>query len=192
MKPSKNRLLVMAAAVLLLWCVPASAQDVKYNFVAGTDFSKYKTYKWVRVPNAQYPNQIVDGQIMQSIDKQLALKGLSKTESDNPDLYVAYQAAVSQEQQWNSYSTDMGGGWGYGRWGGWGGGMGSSSTTTTSKTINIGTLNLDIYDVAAKNQIWRGAASKTLGSGKDPQKVQKNLDKATAKLLKNYPPPVKK
>ena len=192
MKLSKNSLVVIAAA-LLLWCVPASAQDVKYNFVAGTDFSKYKTYKWVRIPKVEYPNQILDGQIMQSIDAQLALKGLSKTEGDNADLYVAYQAAVRQEQQWNSYSTDMGGGWGYGRWGGWGGyGGGMSTTTTTSSTINIGTINLDIYDVAAKNQIWRGAASKTLGSGKDPKKIQKNLDKAMAKMLKNYPPPVKK
>lgn len=192
MKPSKNFLIAMTAAVLLLWCVSANAQDVKYNFLAGTDFSKYKTYKWVRVPKAQYPNQILDGQIMQSIDAQLALKGLSKTEGDSPDLYVAYQAAVSQEQQWNSYSTDMGG-WGYGRWGGWGGyGGGMSTTTTTSSTINIGTINLDIYDVGAKNQIWRGAASKTLGSGKDPKKVQKNLDKAMAKMLKNYPPPLKK
>ena len=193
MKPSKNSLIVMAAAILCLWSASASAQDVKYNFMAGTDFSKYKTYKWVRVPKAQYPNQILDEQIMQSIDAQLALKGLSKTESDNPDLYVAYQAAVQQEQQWNSYSTDMGGGWGYGRWGGWGGyGGGMSTTTTTSSTINIGTINLDIYDVAAKNQIWRGAASKTLGSGKDPKKVQKNLNKAMAKMLKNYPPPMKK
>jgi len=180
----------MTASVILLWCASASAQDVKYNFVAGTDFSKYRTYKWVRVPKADYPNQIVDGQIMQSIDAQLALKGLSKTEGDSPDLYVCYQAAVSQEQQWNSYSSDMGGGWGYGRWGGWGGyGGGMSTTTTTSETINIGTINLDIYDVAAKNQIWRGAATKTLGSGKDPKKVQKNLDKAMAKMLKNYPPP---
>ena len=192
MKSRKSFLIVLAAAALLMWCVSASAQDVRYNFVAGTDFSKYKTYKWVRVPNAQYPNQILDAQIMQSIDSQLALKGLSKTEGDSPDLYVCYQAAVSQEQQWNSYSTDMGGGWGYGRWGGWGGyGGGSTSTTTTSKTINIGTINLDFYDVGAKNQVWRGAASKTLGSGKDPEKVKKNLDKAMAKLLKKYPPPAK-
>ena len=196
MNPSKKFLVVMAAAVLLLWSASASAQDVKYNFMAGTDFSKYKTYKWVRAPKAEYPDQILDQQIMQSIDAQLALKGLSKTESDPPDLYVVYQAAVRQEQQWSSYSTDMGGGgWGYGRWGGWGGygGYGGSvSTTTTSSTINIGTINLDIYDVAAKNQVWRGAASKTLGSGKDPKKVQKNLNKAMAKLLKNYPPPMRK
>jgi len=83
--------------------------------------------------------------------------------------------------------------WGYGRWGGWGGyGGGMSTTTTTSSTINIGTINLDIYDVASKQQIWRGEASKTLGSGKDPNKVKRNLDKAMAKMLKNYPPPLKK
>lgn len=64
-----------------------------------------------------------------------------------------------------------------------------STTTTTSSTINIGTLNLDMYDTAKKEQVWRGAASKTLGSGKDPKKVQKNIDKAMAKLLKKYPPP---
>lgn len=181
----------MLVSTLLLWCVSAAAQDIKYNFLPGTDFSKYKTYKWVRVPKADYPNQILDTQIMQAIDTQLGLKGLTKSE-DNPDLYVAYQVAVDQEKQWNSYSTDMGG-WGYGRWGGWGGyGGGMSTTTTTSQTINVGTLSLDMYDVAAKNQVWRGQASKTLGSGKDPAKVEKNLNKAMAKLFKKYPPPVKK
>lgn len=195
MKPSKKSLMVVAASVLLLWCMSASAQDIKYNFMPGTDFAKYKTYKWQRIRNAQYPNQILDTQIMQAIDSQLALKGLTKTEDDSADLIVCYQAAVNQQTQWNSYSTDIGGGWGYGRWGGWGGygGYGGSmSTTTTSRTINIGTLNVDIYDVASKNQIWRGEATKTLGSGKDPAKVNKNLNKAMAKLFKKYPPPLKK
>ena len=177
---------ILIGGLLLAWSAAASAQDIKYNFAAGTDFSKYKTYKWVRVPNAQYPNSILDEQIMQAIDTQLATKGLTKTE-ENPDLYVIYQAAVNQEKQWNSYSSggDM---WGWGGWGGWGG---MSTTTTTSSTINIGTINCDIYDVGSKKQIWRGEASKTLGSGKDPQKVQKNLNKAMAKLFKKYPPPAK-
>ena len=78
--------------------------------------------------------------------------------------------------------------WGWGRWGGWGG-MGT--TTTTSQTINVGTLAVDLYDVATKEQVWRGDATKTLGSGKDPEKVKKNLNKAMAKLFKKYPPPIK-
>jgi hypothetical protein len=191
MNPNKSSLIVMAVLVLLVAVVPAGAQDIRYNALPGTDFTKYKTYKWVRVPKAEYPNQILDTQIMQAIDAQLALKGLTKTESETPDLYVCYQAAVSQQQQWNSYSTGMGG-WGYGRWGGWGGyGGGMGTTTVTSSTINTGTIDVDLYDVAAKNQVWRGEASKTLGSGKDPNKVTKNLNKAMAKLFKKYPPPVK-
>lgn len=183
---SKTFQIALVGCLLLLSCVIASAQDIRYNFKPGTDFSRYKTYKWVQVPNVQYPNQILDAQIKQAIDAQLALKGLSKTE-ENPDLYVTYQASVNQEKQWNSYSTggDM---WGWGRWGGWGG---MQTTTTTSSTINVGTLSVDFYDVASKEQIWRGDATKTLGSGKDPQKVQKNLNKAMAKLFKKYPPPVK-
>jgi len=184
--------LSLVSGLLLMLCVSASAQDIKYNYLQGTDFSKYRTYKWVKVPNVQYPNSIVDEQIMRAIDAQLALKGLTKSE-DNADLYVTYQVAINQEKQWNSYSTG-GDYWGWGGWGGWGGrgGWGGmSSTTTTSTTINIGTLDCDIYDVSTKKQIWRGEASKTLGSGKDPKKVEKNLNKAMAKLFKKYPPPLK-
>ena len=176
--------------LILIGCVSASAQDIKYNFLPGTDFTKYRTYKWARASNVQYPNQLLDGQIMQAIDAQLSLKGLQKSSSDDADLVVVYQAAVNEEKQWNSYSTGdtM---WGYGRWGGWGGYGGMSTTTTTSETIHIGTINIDLYDVAAKNQIWKGSASKTLGSGKDPAKVNRNLNKAMEKLFKKYPPPAK-
>lgn len=192
MKNTSRMLRLMAViGALMVWCGTAAAQDIKYNYLQGTDFSKYKTYKWVQVPNVQYPNSIIDDQIKRAIDAQLALKGLTKTE-DNPDLYVTYQVAVTQEKQWNAYSTG-GGYWGWGGWGGWGGrGVGGMETTTaTSSTINIGTLDCDIYDVATKKQIWRGEATKTLGSGKDPKKVEKNLNKAMAKLFKNYPPPAK-
>ena len=176
----------LVAGLLLVWCCVASAQDIRFNYLPGTDFSKYRTYKWVQIPNVQYPNSIIDDQIKQAIDAQLVTKGLSKTEAD-PDLYVTYQVAINQEKQWNAYSTG-GDHWGWGGWGGWGG---MQTTTATSKTINIGTLSVDMYDVASKKQIWRGDATKTLGSGKDPQKVNKNLNKAMAKLFKKYPPPVK-
>jgi len=187
----RTRILAVVCTGLFL-TVTVSAQDIRFNFLPGTDFAKYKTYKWSRVPNVQYPDQILDNQITQAIDSQLASKGLTKSDSDQADLVVTYQAAITQEKQWNSFSTgdNM---WGYGRWGGWGGyGGGMSTTTTTSETIHIGTLDVDIYDAAAKNQIWKGQASKTLGSGKDPAKVNKNLNKAMAKLFKKYPPPPKK
>ena len=191
---TRLRMRILAAVCIgLFGSVAVSAQDIRYNSLPGTDFAKYKTYKWARVPKAQYPDQILDTQIMQAIDTQLAQKGLTKSSGEEADLVVTYQAAVSEEKQWNSFSTGDGGGWGYGRWGGWGGyGGGMSTTTTTSQTIRTGTLVVDIYDAPAKNQIWKGQASKTLGSGKDPAKVNKNINKAMEKLFKKYPPPTKK
>jgi hypothetical protein len=184
-----NRMLQLAAVIcaVMVWAATAAAQDIRYNFLSGTEFSKYKTYKWVRVPDVQYPNSIIDDQITRAIEAQLALKGLTKND-ENPDLYVVYQVAVNQEKQWNAYSTG-GDHWGWGGWGGWGG---MQTTTATSSTINVGTLNVDLYDVSNKKQVWRGQATKTLGSGKDPAKVEKNINKAMAKLFKKYPPPLKK
>ena len=49
-----------------------------------------------------------------------------------------------------------------------------------------------MYDSATHNLVWRGVVSKTIDQKAKPDKQQKNLGKAVAKLLKNYPPPVKK
>ena len=178
---------LLAGSVLMFCYAHAAAQDVRYNYLPGTDFSRYRTYKLVQVPGVQYPNQLLDGQIKQAIDAQLSLKGLIRTEADNPDLYVTYQLAIDKEKQWTAYSSG-GSYWGWGGWGGWGG---METTTVTSQTINVGTLDVDMYDVATKKQIWRGEATKTVKAQKKPEKLQKNLNKAMAKLFKNYPPPLK-
>jgi Domain of unknown function (DUF4136) len=141
----------------------------------GTDFSKYHTYKWVTIQGASYPNQILDAQIKDAVNSQLTAKGLTMTDSDKADLYVGYQIAVNQQQQWNAYG--MGGGL---RWGG--------MASATSSTINIGTMVLDMYDPKTKQLVWTGNATKTIDPSSNQEKNQKNLNKAMQKLLKNYPP----
>ena len=59
-------------------------------------------------------------------------------------------------------------------------------------SIPIGQIDLDMYDPAKKQLVWRGVASKTLDTKAKPEKREKNLRKAAEKLLKNYPPPPKK
>lgn len=166
----------LAVVLLILTAGSVAAQDVKYNFMPGTDFSKFHTYKWVVVPNATYPNQIVDTQIKDAINSQLSAKGLTVTDSDKADLYVAYQTSVDQQKQWNAYG--MGGGWRFG------GGMASA----TSSTIDVGTLVVDMYDPSTKQLVWTGRATKTLNPSSNQEKNQKNLNNAMEKLLKNYPP----
>jgi hypothetical protein len=171
--------LAVLAGVISIAGGSALAQDVSYNFTPGTDFSKFKTYKWVDIPGAQTADQILDQQIKMSIDSQLAAKGFTKTDADSADLYVGYQVSITEQRQWNAY----------------GGGafrLGGGMATATSSTLQIGTLGFDVYDQAGKALIWRGSATKTLNPPKDPEKKQKNLDKAVAKLLQNFPPQPKK
>src|ERR1700741_1238767 len=135
-------------------------QDVRYNFARNQDFSKYKTYKWVPIKDAQQLNQLADQQFKSSVDAELAKKGLTPTTEDNADLYIGYQAALGQEKQFTTFDT----GWGYGPgWGnGWYGGGGGGMSTTTSSTIHTGQIDLDMYDRAEQKLIWRGTVSKTI------------------------------
>jgi hypothetical protein len=168
----------LALGIVLLTCGAALAQDVKYNYAMGTNFAKYKTYKWVDIPNQNHPDQLTDQQIKTAIETTLGTKGLTKATGDTADLLIAYQISVDRERQWNAF-----GGMGGLRFGGMG--------TATSSTINIGTLVFDVFDASAKQQIWTGDATKTINQSSDPRKNQEQMQKGINKLLKNFPPPAK-
>jgi hypothetical protein len=170
---SVGRFLALIGLALLLGR-SVTAQQVQYNFMPGTDFSKYHTYRWVDIPGGIHPNQIIDQEIKQAVNNTLASKGLTLATGDTADLYVGYQCAVDQEKQWNAWGTG----------GRLMGGMGSA----TSSTISNGTLAVDFYDPASKQLIWRGSAAQTLNPSGNQQKDMEKLNKAVAKLLKNYPP----
>src|SRR6187549_1773518 len=97
-------------AIVLAFVAACAAQKVRYNYLPGTDFSKYKTYRWVKIQNVEYPSEILDERIMRSIDSQLSAKGFSRIENGTPDLLAIYQAAVNHERQWSYYDS----GWGWG------------------------------------------------------------------------------
>jgi hypothetical protein len=163
--------------VILLCCGGLGlAQSVTYNAMPGTNFANYHTYKWVDC-GGNHPDQITNQEIIQDIDAQLSQKGFTKSSTDPVDMYVCYQIAIQQQRQWNAFGM---GGFRFG-------GMGSA----TSSTIDNGSLVVDVYAAAAKQQIWQGTATKTLDPGSNQQKNLKNLNNGIAKLLKNFPPPVK-
>jgi len=157
----------------------AFTQSINTNYTPGTDFSKYHSYRWVQVQgDTSQVDQILDQEIKQAIDKQLAAKSLAKKDGDPVDLYVAYQVAVQQERELNAYGAP---GWRFG---------GMANVTTT--TIDVGTLTVDVYDPAQKQLLWRGSATESVDKSTSPEKKQAQLDKAMAKLLKNFPPAAKK
>jgi hypothetical protein len=184
-----KRSIVLAVALLVGGVTATLAQDVRYDYDKDKDFSKYKTYKWVAVKGADEPDELTAKRVTSAIDAELATKGLTKTDSDTADLYLAFQTAIGTEKQYTSYNT----GWGYGPgwgsgWYGYGGGMSSSTTYGSTSTVYVGQLDVSMYDPASKQLVWRGVASKTLDPKAKPEKKDKNITKAVQKLLKNYPP----
>jgi hypothetical protein len=181
-----GRTVLFALAWLSAGAGGALAQDVLYNFAQDADFSKFKSYKWVSVGGAPKLAEPFAKEITDAVDAELATKGLTKTEADNADLCIAFQAATSGEKELG----DLGSGWSYGPgWGaGWYGPMPKGVTTVVASTIYSGQLDVDIYDSAKKQLVWRGMVSKAIEEKAKPENRRKNLGKAVAKLLKNYPP----
>jgi hypothetical protein len=180
-----------ALVLAFVACSVTFAQDVRTNYMPGTDFSKYHTYAWVDavqgVPSVGgHPDQILDAQVKQAIDSQMAAKGFTKVEDGGKaDLLLGYQLAIDQEKQINGFGDNMGG------WGAWavgargGGGFGTFSASTSSNYI--GTFVVGMYDPAVKKLVWIGAAQHAIEPSKKQEKNQERLNKGAQKLLKDFP-----
>jgi len=173
-----KRIALLVPLVLVFAAGHAAAQDVTYNFDRDTDFSKFKSYKWVNIKSVQQVDYITAREITFVIDAELAKKGLLKTDSDYADLYIGYQTALSRQTPWMPYHN----GWGYGP--GWGGGL----ATLSEASIHAGQLDLDMYAAAEKKLVWRGAVSNAVELKLNPDSSEKKIQKSVEKLLKNYPP----
>jgi hypothetical protein len=161
---------IVLGLTLLLLAANAFGQKVTTDSVPGTDWSKYHTYAWAEGTPAQDP--ITAQKIVAAIDAQLAGKGLKKVDAD-PDLIVLYHVSTDQQKSLNWSS--MGG---FGRFGG----MGSAQVDTV---IN-GQLKVDIADAKAKQFLWRGTAMDTVSN--NPQKLEKQINKALTKMFQKFPP----
>jgi uncharacterized protein DUF4136 len=156
---------------ILLAPLGAFAQKINVDWDHNnTDFSKYKTYTWVK-PVRPASNPFMNDRIIAAVDAQLAAKGMRKVESDG-DMLVTYNAGVKEER--SAMTTGMGG-WRMG-------GMGRIDPIVE----NVGTLVVDLSDASQKKLMWRGTATDTLSDKSD--KNSKKIDKAVEKLFKKYPP----
>ena len=176
-------------AWLLLTASSALTEDIRYKFDDTADFSKFRTYKWVTMMMEAPIEKLTDEQIKAALDAAFARKGLTKVDGDSADLLIGYQTTGQYQEKFAGLGPGWitGPGWSAAVWSVPGGG----NITTGKSEIYAGELAVDMYDAAKHLLVWRGVASKTLDPKAKPEKRQKNLDKAIAKLMKNYPPPAK-
>ncbi len=163
----------MVALLCLSLCAFAVAQKTHVDFNRNASFAGFHTYTWQTSPNpakGDWNQRIID-----AIDKQLQAKGLTKVDSD-PDLWVVYSNSIKDEHNTvgigylpGPFPGDAGGPAGY--------------ATYVNK---VGTLVVDLADTKTKQLVWRGEAKDTIAD--KTNKNIKTLDKAVAKLFRDYPP----
>jgi hypothetical protein len=177
-KDEKMRIaMLVGTAGLALLSSTASAQSVTYDFDKGSDFSKFKSYAWATGTHVR--DDLNHRRIVAAIDSQLAAKGLAKVESGaNPDVIVRYHASIDRNLQINAFSSDFGDP------------RFTSTRTGTARVEEIltGTLVVDVLDARAGSIAWRGTASKELDLKASPERRDRDINRATEKLFKTYPP----
>ena len=65
-----------------------------------------------------------------------------------------------------------------------------SKRTVRVREILVGTLAIDMVDAKTKQMAWRGLGTKEVDTKAKPDKRDENINKAVAKIFKNYPPKV--
>jgi hypothetical protein len=168
---------VLNLTAIFCLSVAAFAQEVQFDYDRSKNFASYKTYQWIDTKPVEVGDQLLDKDIKRAIDAQLLAKGLRRVETGG-DLIIGYQTAISKEKEFDGVPS--GPPW----WGNWGWG----NTRVTTSTIEVGKLVIGLFDPATQQLVWRGSASKTLDIKEHPDKNYRTLEKAMAKLFKNYPP----
>jgi hypothetical protein len=171
---------LVACVLLALGVGRVAAQSPNYSFDRNADFSKYKTYKWVSIESAQHLDDLTADQLIGTLDVELAKKGLSKSPSDKADLYIGYQIARGNAKQLDHY--DIGAPYEPPA------GATTGTAGETASTVHSGPLVVYMFDAARNQLVWWSVLPNVIAADAEPDKKQKHMDKAIAKLLKDYPP----
>jgi Domain of unknown function (DUF4136) len=174
----------MFACSLLLLPAIAIAQDVKIDFDKGFDFSTVKTYS-IKI-GTTWGNDLSQRRVLTEFDETIAGKGWKKVAEGQANIQVILHGATQTKRNASTFYSGMGGGYGGYRYGG----MGMGSAQTVVNEYMVGTLVVDMFDATSKNLVFRGIAEDELSD--NPEKNAKKLEKASAKMFKNFPPSAKK
>jgi hypothetical protein len=169
----QRRKTIFAIALLFLTGSFGFSQQVRVDYDHNANFSKYKTFSWIKEP-ATPKDPLMKQRIIDGINMQLMARGLRRVDS-NGDLAVSVNVATQEKQTLNNFYD------GFGPWG-----WGIGGVTTTVETYTEGTIVADLFDSKTKNVVWRGVATKDISS--KPSKVTRQVEKAIEKLFKKYPP----
>jgi hypothetical protein len=161
---TKRIVLTLAAFAL---AVPATASSVRRDVDPTVDLKTWKSWAWKELP-AKAPATIAESRIRRELERALAAKGYERVEAPSEaDFLVGLHAAVGRDLRIDEVGPRF-------------------RRDARVTAIPTGTLVVDLVERATGKLAWRGAVSDALA--RDPEKAERNTEKAMAKLLEKVPP----
>jgi hypothetical protein len=185
---TRRRTCLLATLVTTLMaagCEPSVRVNTDYD--RDVVFQDFKTYAWLPEPagagfRPQLRNDLIDARVRRAVDRELAAKGLARTDPASADLGVTFYVSLAQTIQVDTVPTAA---YGYG-YSGWHGSM--VATETRVRQYEEGTLLLDIVDQKRKQLIWRGSGRTRVKESSTPEETDALVNTVVAKILSEFPP----
>jgi len=189
----KNFSVLFIAGFITLFLASCSTISVTTDYDKTVDFGKYKTfeyYGWAKESD-KILNDFDKSRIESAFGDEFKKRGFTLVESGGDmlvSLFIVVEDKTEQRATTTSSSPGMYGdyyGGFYGSGPGWGWGPTYSNTTVSNYEYTVGTLVIDVFDKANEQLIWESIGKGTVDD--NPQTRDKNIPKAVAKIMKDFP-----
>lgn len=172
---------LLAFALLLAAC--ASGPNTRSDLRPGTNLASFSTYGYFSPlsTDAVGYSTLTTAHIKNAVDREMRRHGFTYSET-NPDLLVNFQVTTRQTIQSSPSSASMT----YTGWGPRGTHMGMTAGTPNVRTVDEGTLTIDLVERVPNQLVWRGAAY-----GRIPSNASSNpggvIDNAVRAIFEQLP-----
>ena len=177
--PNPVRTVVFALALLVVAAAPSYAMKVHTDHAEDFDFGAVATFAWVEGTPAK--NELNERKIHDAVQSALVAAGLEPAvDGVTPDLHVVTHASVKGEQRTSNVRIGLGVSRSVGSSGSLSVG---GSTGGRTKTIDVGTLVIDLLEAGSGRLLWRAEAEDSLKGDLD-KKIRTAVDRA----FRKFPP----
>lgn len=165
--------------ILLFGVLASCSISVKTHYDEKADFSKYKTFCWMKGCDFKFSgpeylkDSLISDRIKKAIVEELAKKGIAQT-TDNPDLLVAFNVTMKDGETIIYHQSEERPD------------IGPISEHIHAIPYLKGTLILGIADKSQSKLVWESVAVSYMDT--KPDLSEKNIRAGIKAVLKNFPP----
>jgi hypothetical protein len=168
--------------ILLVLLVACSQFRVRSNADPAADFTRFQTYGWLPLEEAEPADQRVldrylDKRLRSAVDTELGAKGY-RPASGTPDFLLNYRLSTEPASALRGRRVLASAP-------GWAGFQGAEAIWTDN--YDAGTLYIGVLDGRSRRLVWLGAAESRLLSNASLEKKAKRVDAVAHQVLAGFP-----